>query len=184
MKKLFISVAILFLAGACSRQPAVVQPVPTASQPSQTQPATTTPVQATTTSIALPIKYDNTQYGFVFSLPVDWSGFSTYATAWSGNPLAGSELKGAIGGPTISIRNPKWTEKNHYEDIPVMIFTLDQWSQIQAEKLSVSAAPFPPSELGRNTKYVFALPPRYDYDFSTGYEQVEQIIQSKPLQAY
>jgi hypothetical protein len=65
-----------------------------------------------------------------------------------------------------------------------MVFTLDEWNQVQQEKISVSAAPFGPSELGRNQQYVFALPPRYDYDFLTGFEEVEKIMQDNPLKAY
>jgi hypothetical protein len=65
-----------------------------------------------------------------------------------------------------------------------MVYTLDQWNQVQQGTLVVTAAPFPPSELGRNKTYVFALPPRYDYDFSTGFEEVEKIMQNNPLSAY
>ncbi|HWQ71164.1 MAG TPA: hypothetical protein VN370_02480 [Desulfitobacteriaceae bacterium] len=39
-----------------------------------------------------------------------------------------------------------------------MIFTLAQWNTVQGEELSVGAAPIAPSELGKNSKYVFALP--------------------------
>ncbi len=180
--KFIIVGTIILLAGACSRQ-SDVKPVPVVTQPSQNQ-ATTTPPQATTTTLSLPIKYNNTEYSFTFSLPADWKGYTAFAKQWDGCPLDAGDCSKPIHGPQIYIRNPKWTEKNHYEDIPVMVFTLDQWNQIQAEKLSVSAAPFPPSELGRNAKYVFALPPRYNYDFSTGFEEVEQIMQSSPLKAY
>jgi hypothetical protein len=48
---------------------------------------------------------------------------------------------------------------------------------------NVSAAPFPPTELGRNKRYVFALPPRYDYAFLDGYLEVEEIMRGKPLKA-
>ena len=65
-----------------------------------------------------------------------------------------------------------------------MVFTLAQWGLVQAEKLSVGAAPIPPTELGRNSTYVFALPARYNYAFPTGYEEVEQILQGHPLQAF
>jgi len=37
---------------------------------------------------------------------------------------------------------------------------------LQQEKFHIGAAPINPSELGRNTKYVFALPARYNYAFS------------------
>jgi hypothetical protein len=132
----------------------------------------------------LPIKYDNKQYGFVFSLPADWQGFTTYSKTWTGTPLEGSQYTKNITGPEIYIRNPNWTTKNPYEDIPVMVFTLAEWNEVQQEKLGASAAPFPPSQLGQNAKYVFALPPRYDYDFRTGYKEVEQIMQNNPLMGY
>jgi hypothetical protein len=61
-----------------------------------------------------------------------------------------------------------------------MIFTLAQWSQ----DLIVSAAPVPPSELGRNTRYVFALPPRYNFAFPDGFQEVEAIVEGKPLHAF
>jgi hypothetical protein len=37
------------------------------------------------------------------------------------------------------------------------------------------------TELGRNNLYVFALPPRWNYDFSEGHEEAENIIKSNPL---
>jgi len=184
MKKLFIIATILFLSAACSKQPAV-SPVPIQNNPDQNQPATSRPQQATSTPISLPVKYDNTQYSFIFSLPANWQRYSVYTKQWQGCPLNGSEdCSKAIHGPEIYIRNPNWTVKNPYEDIPIMVFTIDQWNQIQQEKIGVSAAPFPPSELGRNKTYVFALPPRYDYDFSIGYQEVEKIIQSNPLRGF
>ena len=182
MKKSFLIATIFLLAAACSKQQPVT--IPSApEQPVQIQPATTTPTQATSTVMSLPVKYNNTQYGFIFSLPVDWNGYEIYQGVWTGCPVTGC-VKPYTVGPIISSRNPNWTSQNPYEDIPVMVFTLDQWSQVSQEKLFVSAAPFPPSELGRNKTYVFALPPRYDYDFRTGYEEVEKIMQSNPLQAY
>jgi hypothetical protein len=45
----------------------------------------------------------------------------------------------------------------------------------------VSAAPIPPSELGRNSSYVFALPARYNFAFLPGYEAVDKLLQGKPL---
>ncbi len=133
---------------------------------------------------SLSVKYNNKQYGFIFSLPADWMGFSTYTKTWTGNPLPGSQYKTTISGPEIYIRNPNWTTQQPHEDIPIMVFTLDEWNEIQKETLAVSAAPIPPSKLGSNKIYVFALPARYDYDFSIGYQEVEKITQSNPLQGY
>jgi heme/copper-type cytochrome/quinol oxidase subunit 2 len=128
------------------------------------------------------IIYNNNQYGFNFTLPSSWKGYSIVSTNWEGNMV--DTLNQNVRGPEISIRHPLWSVLNPRQDIPIMVFTLDQWNLIQAEKLSVSAAPIPPSEFGRNANYVFALPARYNFAFPTGYEEVDKIIQGKPLQAF
>ena len=181
MKKYFILASMLFLAASCSKQPATVINYPA---PTPTQAAMATPTPTATSSPSSAVVYNNTQYGFTFSLPADWQGFTTVSETWTGNPLAGSQYTSNITGPEILIRNPNWTAQNPYEDIPVMVFTPAEWAEIQKETLGVSAAPIPPSELGQNAKYVFALPPRYDFDYKTGYQEVEQIIASNPLNGY
>jgi len=131
------------------------------------------------------IKYRNTDYGFSVALPTSWQGYSVTIDKWTGN-AAGDEL-GEVAftdGPVVSIHNPKWTSVNSYQDIPIMVFTLDQWNLLQQEKFHIGAAPIGPSELGRNAKYVFGLPARYNYSFPPGYEEVEQILQSKPLTTF
>jgi hypothetical protein len=60
---------------------------------------------------------------------------------------------------------------------------MDQWALIQQEKLSVGAAPIGPSELGRNEKYIFALPARYNFAYLPGFEEVQKIIDSKSFKA-
>ncbi|MDP1086626.1 hypothetical protein Q6245_30140, partial [Klebsiella pneumoniae] len=67
--------------------------------------------------------------------------------------------------PMISIRHPDWTSQNPRQDIPIMIFTLAQWNMLQQDEFHIGAAPINPSELGRNTSYVFARPARYNYAF-------------------
>lgn len=128
------------------------------------------------------IQYTNNQYGFSFSLPSSWTGYSIVTSNWDGNMI--DTLNQSVKGPEISIRHPLWTVLTPRQDIPIMIFTLDQWNLIQQEKLAVGAAPIPPSEFGRNANYVFALPARYNFAFPTGFEEVDQIIQSKPLHAF
>lgn len=89
-----------------------------------------------------------------------------------------------VKGPKLLIRNPHWTEENPWEDIPIMIFTHPQWKLVKDGSLDVSAAPFGPEEIGRNRKYVFALPPRYSYDENHGYEEVIKIMERRPLHAF
>lgn len=52
---------------------------------------------------------------------------------------------------------------------------------MQQEKFHLGAAPVGPGEIARNSGYVFALPARYNYAFPEGYEEVEEILQNKPL---
>jgi hypothetical protein len=131
------------------------------------------------------IEYVNTQYGFSFSLPESWKGYSIVTDKWNGTantdtgPTADTPV---IQGPLISIRNPAWTAEKPYQDIPVMVFTLSQWNSLLRGTFLVSAAPVNPSRLGFNATYVFALPARYNYAFPAGYEEVDKILQNNPLQ--
>lgn len=130
------------------------------------------------------ILYRNTQYGFSFSLPESWKGYSIATGKWDGYSLEGPQSNKTVEtGPVISLRHPQWTSEKPRQDVPIMIFTLDQWDSLQQEKFHIGAAPVGPRELGRNTRYVFALPARYNFAFPQGYEEVEKILQNNPLQA-
>ena len=128
------------------------------------------------------IIYRNDIYGFTFNLPFSWKGYSVVQSTWNGNGVDGPSLNSS--GPLISIRHPEWTTEIPRQDIPIMVFTLEQWGEVQAEELSVGAAPIPPGELGRNGKYVFALPARYNFAFPEGFEEVEGIMEGRPLRAF
>lgn len=144
-----------------------------------------TPQSGTQASAGSPagasVEYVNRQYGFRFSLPEGWRGYSIVVREWTGRSPAGQTQER---GPVILIRDPRWTADNPREDIPITIFTLAQWVSIQEGKLIMSAAPFGPRELGRNHNYVFALLPRFDYDALPGVQEVETIVQSHPLRAF
>ena len=131
------------------------------------------------------IEYINSMFGFSITLPISWKGYTVSTDKWTGY-TAGDQLGNVpfTDGPVVSIHNPKWTEAKPYQDIPIMVFTLSQWGSLQQEKFHIGAAPIGPSLLGRNSKYVFALPARYNYSFPPGYEEVEQILQSKPLKTF
>ncbi len=129
------------------------------------------------------ITYSNTQYGFDFKLPASWDGYTVQTDQWQGTAITG-EHQGEVveTGDIIVIRHPDWTKENPRQDIPIMVYTLDQWKQVD-DAMAVSAAPIPPLELGRNSNYVFALPARYNYAFPTGFEEVEEIMENHPLAA-
>lgn len=130
--------------------------------------------------------YKNEKYGFSFSLPNSWGGYNIIENDWEGDVVnsKGEVSLRAVSGPKILIRHPLWKTENPRQDIPVMVFTLAQWNDMQTDKFHVGAAPINPSELGRNSKYVFALPARYNFAYLTGFEEVDQILESKPLKAF
>ena len=141
------------------------------------------------TSTNKPLEYRNAQYGFSFALPSSWKGYTIANGSWEGFPIdAVATQTGSISqkdtAPLTRIRPPLWTVQKPRHDLPIIVFTPAQWDLIQQEKLSVSAAPIGPSELGRNSGYVFALPARYNFAFPEGFEEVNTIIQSKPLRAF
>jgi len=128
------------------------------------------------------IIYENSKYGFTFSLPTSWQGYQTVKEEWEGLSLEeGENGKVAAKGLLLKIRHPLWTEEQPRQDIPIMVLTLDQWADLQAVKFSIGAAPIGPKELGRNDKYVFALPARYNFAFLTGHEEAEAILTQDAL---
>ncbi len=114
---------------------------------------------------SLEIIYRNEQYGFTLNLPKTWEGYSVSTSS-------------VAAGQKIVIRQPKWTKDKPYEDIPVLVYSLAQWQKWEANNFAdyQTAAPIGPTERGRNESYVFATAPRYNFDFLTGFEEVETII--------
>lgn len=143
----------------------------------------TTEQTATSTKVVV---YENTDYGFSVTLPKSWTGFEVIDDVWEGYSLTDGGTNQVLSetGPYIYVRHPDWTEEDPRQDIPVMVFTLKQWADIEADKFHIGAAPFGPGELARNSKYVFALPARYNYAFPTGYEEVETLIYSGAVKSF
>lgn len=135
------------------------------------------------------VVYTNRQYGLRVTLPSTWKGYNVQAgDPWSGFPVVNGELQEDPArqerGPMLYIHHPAWKGPRTHEDLPIMIFTLAQWAMVQNDLLVTSAAPIPPSELARNATYVFALPPRYNFDYSPGWEEVEAIVAGHPVRAF
>jgi hypothetical protein len=130
------------------------------------------------------IVYKNSKYGVRVKLPKSWKGYKVTINQWEGGGTGpnGEELHEL--GPDIVINHPKSTEENPRQNIPIMVFTLAQWEKVSHGQVNISAAPIGPGELGRNCRYVFALPPRYNYAFPEGFEEVNYIIASDAVQAF
>jgi len=152
-------ISILGLLGGCT--PSVASSLPTA-QPEKT------------------IEYHNTEYGFSFSLPASWKGYSIITDIWQGYTENESQEVIVEQGPIISIRHPLWTSKNSRQDIPIWVFTINQWNSLQQNQYSISAGGIT-SELCRNNKYVFALYSRYNFGELPGFEEVITIFDGNPL---
>ncbi|MGE5485230.1 MAG: hypothetical protein ACM3X4_09450 [Ignavibacteriales bacterium] len=186
MKRRLLCVLVLLLSvfvHGCADGQDGIQPAeekPPAGTPQATAPGASGESAGETGSIV----YKNTQYGFRFSLPESWKGYVIVADKWEGLAPRGPQGETASDtGPMISIRHPQWTSQDPRQDIPIMVFTLAQWESLQQGKYHIAAAPIGPSELGRNSEYVFALPARYNFAFPTGFEEVEHILKGHPLQA-
>jgi hypothetical protein len=176
-KWVIAALAIILVVGCSSPQKnTAVTDQKNANHNTQNSPSSSTDANS--------IVYNNTQYGFNFTLPGSWKGYSIVNSVWEGL-IQGGQQNGEIvveTGPIISIRDPKWTSQTPRQDIPIMVFTLDQWNSLQQGVFHIGAAPIGPSELERNNSYVLALPARYNYAFPSGYEEVETILASNPLQ--
>ena len=122
------------------------------------------------------VVYVNQRYGFRFRLPSSWAGYSVLVDDLRGQS---TDIEVAF----IKIRHPLWTKESPREDIPIEVFRRRRWKEIESGDLSVSAAPFPPNEIGRNRRYVFALDARYSYDELPGVDEVRNIMKGHPLQS-
>ena len=133
--------------------------------------------------------YRNDKDGFAGVLPESWRGYQTTESQGDIYDVGGVRSPYIVGHfPLIKIAHPLSTKENPRQDIPVMVFTVEQWahvgSQTSSDQWSVGAAPIPPSLLGQNSNYVFALPARYNYAFLAGYEEVQKILDSHPLTVF
>ena len=129
------------------------------------------------------IFYRNSGYGFKMIFPETWKGFTVQEKTWQGWKIDGSGT-GKIGdysGTLVVIRNPQTTTSQQYQDIPIMVFTHQVWAMVSGDNpiVAISAAPIGPDEVGENSKYVFATPPRwYGFTDAIGFEEAVKIVKT------
>jgi hypothetical protein len=175
-KFILMTFALLMLWLAISPVRASAAPATQASPAPQAQTENKPPAEPSAT-----VEYRDAKYGFSFNLPASWKGYKIVAEKWEGSDTRKGDIEH---GPLLYIRHPSWTKENPREDIPIMIFTVSQWESVQQGNYLVNAAPISPNELGRNRKYVFALPPRANYADLTGVEEVDDILRHGPLHPF
>ena len=120
--------------------------------------------------------YTNNEYGFKLIFPESWKGYSVMKKTWTGQKL---EESGTVSGVLLVFRNSHWTKQEHWQDIPIMIFTPEVWQLVEQEKIAVSAAPIGPQKIGENKKYIFATPPRwYGFTDDKNWQEVVEIVKT------
>lgn len=130
---------------------------------STTAPLTSVPVDSQGM-----IVYRNSTYGFYVSLPETWRGYTV------SERVKGSYLEMNIIHPQSSVQNPRM-------DVPVLVVPIATWNTWYPPNTPESgqhpfAAPVPATERARNTKYVFATAPRYNFSYLPGWEEVDEIV--------
>lgn len=117
------------------------------------------------------IIYKNDIYGFSLKLPLNWKGYT----------VVESDIDK---GKKITIQYPPSISEVPHMDIPILIYTQEQWHTWELNNFEgyQTAAPIGPTKRAENLKYVFATAPRYNFSFQEGFEEVEKIIQD--IQAF
>lgn len=94
-------------------------------------------------------------YGFSLMLPESWAGCSIVHTRWrTGDDPPSAE------GPEIVIRHPKWTADKPTQDIPIWVFTHQQWQDDVQDHLIAGGYVL---EMGRTDKYVCGVSNRFNW---------------------
>ena len=108
---------------------------------------------------AQPVEYRNSKYGISLKLSPRWQGYRVLHQQWMDQHLGRKHLEE---GPIIVLRNPRWTAKHPYQDIPILVFTRRQWRMEHEGKIFPYAGGVL-DELSHNRKYVLAIYSRFDF---------------------
>lgn len=128
----------------------------------------------------LPVVYRNARYHLTFWLPESWKGYLVLIQQLDDEVYSPAADKLIIVGhnPMITLRHPGWQASAPYQDIPILIFTRNQWDDLNHGSLWPSLfAGGAMDELWHNQKYVFAMSSRYNAaDEVQGEKEVKDII--------
>jgi len=129
-------------------------------------------------SADLPITYYNAEYGFTFSLPAEWRGYSVLMEQWEVQSYVEALDKTVVAarGAVMVLRHPQWTPAEPHQDIPIMVFTRKQWDAEHEGKFSIGAGGVD-EEIGHNAKYVFAISSRFNWGEAKGWEEAGRVVE-------
>lgn len=128
--------------------------------------------------------YTNNDYGFLMQFPNLWNGYTVIKNEWNGQAIDNLKNPQKYTGPLFVFKNQDLAKNYSFLGIGIMIFTKDVWKLVEGQKIAVSAAPVGPEKIGENSKYVFALPPRWIgfadnlYENKARYNEVQQILKT------
>jgi hypothetical protein len=125
------------------------------------------------------VSYTNPKYGLKFRLTPDWRGYKVISKRWQGTTYSArtDQTKVVARGAWIILRHPLWSKSQPYQDIPIMVFTRKQWEDYHHGKFSGPYAGGVELEIGRNSKYVFAVSSRFNADDSVaGWKEVTELV--------
>jgi hypothetical protein len=126
----------------------------------------------------LPVRYHDAKYDFLFFLPADWNGHSVLMKEWHAD-LHSTDYQAVIGrehGPIILLRHPQWKADQPHQDIPILVFTRDQWEAVIPQRLFVGAGGTI-DEISHSAKYVFAINSRHNWTELEGWQETGRIVQ-------
>lgn len=127
---------------------------------------------------AAEVIYRSAQYGFTFSLPASWRGYSVSVQQWEGQTYLPYRDESVVTakGPIIVLRHPEWKASDPHQDIPILVFTRRQWDAHHQGRFIVGAGGVW-EEIGHNSKYVFAISSRFNADDSVkGWKEATEIV--------
>jgi hypothetical protein len=139
-------------------------------------PLVPTPTEQTDPVVTIPtsLLYTNDIYGFAVTLPITWKGYTVTETTKDSQDGKYYE---------VHLVHPESTKENPRMDVPVLIVPIAIWNTWYPPADPESghhpfAAPIPATERGRNTNYVFATAPRYNFSYLPGWEEVDEIVKT------
>ncbi|HEY3760347.1 MAG TPA: hypothetical protein VGN23_01175 [Verrucomicrobiae bacterium] len=118
----------------------------------------------------LPVAYHNSRYNLTFYLPADWHGYLVQTRQWNGITYAQATDRDEVvtHGQMIDIlRGAQGKTGKPYQDIPIFIFTRQQWDDMHHGKfVDDQYAGGVIYEMWHNDDYVFGISSRFNVDDS------------------
>jgi hypothetical protein len=122
------------------------------------------------------VLYHNSEYGLDFSLPESWRGYSVLVQRWESSahkPALDQDV--TVGHrPVIVLRNPAWRADDPRQDIPILVFTREQWAADMQDGIYAGGVTY---EISHNGRFVFGIHSRFNWDESVkGTEEAGEIV--------